>query len=315
MKMVDVAKLQKEFEELATTTTSDISAIIKSEVFSKLIVDEAALGRKLAGIISAVQEDLQKGDGDTIKVRIFPKISVAQVAEGAANELAAYHPFSSSVTINRYSATVPLTGQSIYEASVDLQAKIISRLADAWAEKMDEVITQKLDLGAATGTNYTPAVKEVLASAGDFSDFYAKLKALVDTMRYSKGLNPDYLIIPKEIKAQLISDYEDGTKRYAIEVDENGELKSVYGLKVIVAPFASSDKTPNQVVAVVLDSSIAVVEARGKPALFEEKREPEYDIYKEVFNAYWGVDVVKADLDGNSIAEAIGIGQVVNPEA
>jgi len=313
--MVDVAKLQKEFEELANTTTTDISPIIKSEVFSKLIIEEAAKGRKLAGVIAASQEDLGKGDGDTVKVRIFPKIAVAQVAEGAANEAAAYKPFASTVTINRYSVTVPVTAQSLYEASVDLQAQIVSAIAKGWADKMDEIITQKLDLGAVTDTNYTPAVKEVLATAGDFSDFYAKLKRVVDTMRYEKGLSPDYLIIPKEIKAQLLADYEDGTKRYVIEVDDNGELKSVYGLKVIVAPFASADATPNQVVGVVLDSSVAFVEARGMAAKFEEKREPEYDLYKEVFNAYWGCDVVKADLDGDSIAEAIGIGQIVNPAA
>ncbi|MBO8173501.1 MAG: hypothetical protein H0Z33_16660 [Bacillaceae bacterium] len=313
--MVNITKLQKEFEELANTTTSDISPIIKSEVFSRLIIEEGTKGRRLAGVIAASQEDIGKGDGDTVKVRIFPKIAVAQVAEGAANEAAAYKPFASSVTISRYSVTVPLTGESIYEASVDIQAKILSAIANGWADKMDEVITTTLDIGEATGTSYTPAAKEALTTAGDFSDFYAKLKALTDSMRYDLALNPDYLVIPKEIKAQLVADYEDATKKYAIEMDDNGELKSVYGLKVLVAPFATADDTVNQVVAVVVDKSVALGEATGMPAKFEEKREPEYDINKEVFNVYWGVNVIKADLDGDGTAEAIGVGQVVNPAA
>ena len=113
---------------------------------------------------------------------------------------------------------------------------------------------------------------------------------------------------------QLIAEYESNLNRKVIQVDEDGNLKSVYGLKVIVTPFAPAvDDTADAVIAVVLDSSVAVVEARGMPAKFEEKREPEYDRYLEVFNTYWGVDVVKADLDGDTTAEAIGIAQVCNP--
>ncbi|MBO8180786.1 MAG: phage major capsid protein [Archaeoglobus sp.] len=313
--MVDVAKLQKEFEELANTTTSDISAIIKSEVFAKLIVEEATKGRLLAGVIAASQEDLTKGDGDTVKVRVFPKISVAQTAEGAANEAGAYKPFASTVTINRYSVTVPVTAESLYEASVDLQAQIVNSIALGWADKMDEVIVNKLDLGAATGTNYVPAYKAELATAGDLSDVYEKIKDARDGLR-KKGWNPDTLVIGYDVAQQLIAEYESNLNRKVIQVDDNGNLKSVYGLKVIVTPFAPDvSATANEVVAVVLDSSVAVVEARGMPAKFSEKYEPEYDLYKEVFNAYWGVDVVKADLDGDSTAEAIGIAQVVNPSA
>ena len=313
--MVDVARLQKEFEELANTTTSDISAIIKSEVFAKLIVEEATKGRLLAGVIAASQEDLSKGDGDTVKVRIFPKIAVSQVAEGAANEAAAYEPFASSVTIHRYSVTVPVTAQSLYEASVDLQAQIISAIARGWADKMDEVIIDKLDLGDVSGSDYTPAVKVELAAAGDLSDVYDKIKDARDELR-KKGWKPDILVCGYDVAQQLIAEYESGLNRKVIQVDDDGNLKSVYGLKVIVSPLAPSvSDTAGEVVAVVLDSSVAVVEARGMPAKFEEKREPEYDLYKEVFNAYWGVDVVKADLDGDDVSEAIGIAQVCNPVA
>jgi len=311
--MVDVAKLQKEFEELANTTTSDISAIIKSEVFAKLIVEEATKGRLLAGVIAASQEDLTKGDGDTVKVRVFPKITVAQTAEGDINEAAAYKPFASTVTINRYSVTVPVTAESLYEASVDLQAQIVSAIAKGWADKMDEVIVSKLDLGAATGTSYTPAAKAELATAGNLEDVYEKIKDARDELR-KKGWKPDILVCGYDVAQQLIAEYESNLNRKVIQVDEDGNLKSVYGLKVIVTPFAPAvDDTADAVIAVVLDSSVAVVEARGMPAKFEEKREPEYDLYKEVFNAYWGVDVVKADLDKDTTAEAIGIAQVCNP--
>jgi len=313
--MVDIAKLQKEFEELANTTTSDISAIIKSEVFSKLIIEEASLGRVLAGVISASKEDIGKGDGDTVKVRIFPKIAVAQVAEGASNEAGAYKPFASTVSIKRYSVSLPITAQSLYEASVDIQAEIVSRISGGWADKMDEVILSKLDLGAATGTSYTPAVKKVLASAGNLGDLYDKLKAAKDDMR-KKGWEPDMLVCGYDVAQQLLAEYEDMNYRKVVKVDEDGNVKSVYGLKVIVSPKAPAvSDTVNEVVAIILDSSIAVVEARGMPAKFEEKREPEYDRYLEVFNAYWGVDVVKADLDGDDTAEAIGIAQICNPAA
>jgi len=307
--------LKKEFETLATTTSADVSAIKQSEIFAKKIIQEAGKGRKLARVISAIAEDISKGAGDTVKVRVFPKVTVAEVAEGATNEAAAFKPFASAVTIKRYSTTVPLTGQSIFVASVDLKAQVIKAISEGWAEKMDEVIANVLDLGAVSGTHYTPAHKVELASAGDLSDIYAKIKAATDYMRFSLGRKPDMIVITPEVHTQLLTDYEDATKRYAIELNDDGTVKSVYGLKVIVAPFVHSDSTAGLVHAVILDSSIAVAEAYGMPAKFEEFRDAAADIWKEIFNAYWGVDVIKADLDGDSTAEAIGIAQIVNPTA
>lgn len=306
-------KLQKEFEELAATTTTDVSPIIASEKFAKIIIEEAALGRKLKGIISASEEAIGKGESDTVKVRILPKVSIEEVAEGATFTDQNFKPVVSTVTLKRYGGSWPFTAQSIYHASLDLVARLLKRITDAWAEKQDEVITQKLDLGQVTGTSYKPAVIKTLATAGDFTDFYNKLKELVNEMRYVKGLNPDYLIIPPEIAAQLQTDYEDAQKRRFIQVNDNGEITSVLGLKVIVTPYASADATLSQVVAVVVDSRNALVEATGIPAKFEEKRVPEADTYVEVFNAYWGAELIKADFDGDSIAEAIGVGQIVNP--
>ncbi len=308
-------ELKKELEVLATTTSTDISPIKQSEIFSKLIIQQAGRGRKLAKVISAVAEDISKGAGDTVKIRVFPKVTVAEVAEGATNEAAAYKPFASAVTLKRYSTTVKLTGQSIFVSSVDLKAQVIKSIAEGWAEKMDEVIANLLDLGKTTGTTYTPAYKVELASAGDLSDVYAKIKAAADYMRFTLGRHPDMVVVTPEVHTQLLSDYEDGTKRYAIELNDDGTVKSVYGLKVIVAPFTSSGSTLEQVHAVVIDSSIAVAEAYGMPAKFEENRNPAADVYEETFNTYWGVDVIKADLDGDATDEAIGIAQVCNPSA
>jgi len=306
--------LQKEFEELAATTTADVAAIIPSEKFAKLIIEEASLGRRLKGVITASEEAIGKGEGDTVKVRILPKVSVAEVAEGeAVSDAEVFKPVASTVTLKRYAGAWPFTAQSIYHASIDLTAALLKRIADAWAEKQDEVISKKLDLGAVSGTNYKPALAKALASAGNFEDVYDKIKELVNEMRHNKGLSPDYLVVTPEVYAQLQKDYEDATKRKFIQVNDNGEITSVLGLKVIVTPFAHADSTLNQVVAVVLDSKNALVEATGLPAKFEEKREPEADVYKEVFNAYWGVEVIKADFDGDGVAEAIGIGQIVNP--
>lgn len=308
-------ELKKEFEVLANTTTSDVDAITQSEIFAKKIIQEAGLGRKLAGVISAVAEDINKGSGDTVKVRIFPKIGVSKVAEGAENEAAAYQPFASSVVIDRWSTTVPVTGQSLFVASVDLKAQIIKALGEGWAEAMDDEIADKLDLGAVTGTNYTPAYKVALASAGDLSDLYAKVKAVADYMRFSLGRNPDMLLITAEGHTQLLTDYEDATKRYAIELNDDGTVKAVYGMKVVVVPKKSVDATLNQVVALIVDKSMAVAEARGMNAKFEENRNAKADIWEEVFNSYWGADIITADLDDDGTAEAIGIGQVVNPSS
>jgi len=307
--------LRKEFETLANTTTADVDAITQSEIFAKKIIQEAGLGRKLAGVISAVMEDIAKGSGDTVKVRIFPKLPVAKVAEGAENEANAYKPFASAVTIERWNTTVPLTGQSIFVASVDLKAQVVKALSEGWAEAMDKEIATKLDLGAVSGTHYTPAYSVDLASAGDLSDLYAKIKAVADHMRFNLGRSPDTLLITAEGHTQLLTDYEDATKRYAIEVGADGGITKVYGMKVIVVPGVSFDTTLDAVGALVVDSSMAVAEASGMKAKFEENRNARADIWEEVFNAYWGAEIITADLDGDGTAEAIGIGQVKNPSA
>lgn len=306
-------ELKKELEVLATTTSTDVSPIKQSEIFSKLIIQQAGRGRKLAKVISAVAEDISKGGGDTVKVRIFPKVSVAKAAERTTNEAAAYKPVSSAVTIERWSSTVPLTGQSIFVSSVDLKAQVIKGLSEGLAEAMDNEIVTKLDIGAVSGTSYTPAYRVDLATAGTLTDVYEKIKAATDYMRFTLGRHPDAIVITPEVHSQLLADYEDANKRYAIELNEDGTVKSVYGLKVYVAPFVNSDATLNLVHAVILDTSIALAEAYGMPAKFEEERDAASDVYKEVLNAYWGVDVIKADWDGDNTAEAIGIAQVCNP--
>jgi len=308
--MVSELDVKREFEELANTTKSDISAIVKSEVFSKLIIEEAGKGAKLKGVIAASEEDLQKGDSDVVKVRIYPVIAVSTATEGGAlDESPAYKPIASSVTLGRYGISVPLTAQSIFHASDNIVARITSAIGKGWGNMLDQVIAGKLF----TDT-YTPAVEQSLATAGDLADFYDKLKLVVDTMLYDQGKNPDVLVCGKEVAERLISLYEDANYRHVISVDGDGRLQRVYGLKVIVTPYAPTvDATAGKKLAVVLDTSQALVEATGIPAKFVEKYEPEYDVHKEIFQAYWGVARVEADLDGDSTAEAIGIGVIKNP--
>ena len=312
--MVEVAKLKQEFEALANTTTADISPVMQSEVFAKLIIEEAALGRKLAGVISASQEDVTKGDGDTVAVRIFPKIPVVETAEGDKSEATAYKPARTEVKLKRYSITVPVTGQSMYAASVDLQAQIVSSISAGWADRMDAVILDALGLtGGALG--YTPGFKVVLPDANAWDKIYSYIKQAADGLR-KKGWNPDTVIMPFDVYEKIMEVYEDATKRPAITVDQNGQMTSIYGMKVIVHPMIPDKMgTNDEVAVVVLDSSVALVEASGMKAKFAEKYEPEYDRYLEVFNAYWGVAVVQADFDGDSVAEAFGVAVIQSPPA
>lgn len=311
-----VEEINKEFAEL-TVTQADVSAIIKPEDFANIIITEAEKGRRLAGIIAASEININKGDSDVVSVMIFPKIPVDAVGEAVdADTGDTYKPMKSQVTIKRYAKAIRLTHQSIYHANTNLVARVLNAIAQGWAEKMDKEILDKLDLGKVTETTYKPGVKVELAAAGDLTDIYDKIVEAADALRYGKGLNPDVLVIGKDVKAQLIKDYKDATKRYLIDVGPDGEIRSVYGLKVIVSPLAPPvGTTAGEVVAVVLDSSQALVEAWGAGPKFEEERDAATDTYQEVFNVYWGVNVITADFDGDGTAEAFGIAQITNPTA
>lgn len=299
----------KTLKELVTeTSTSDISDVIPSEEFSEVMINEAVKGAKLEPVISGVDERLQAGEGDKLRVPIFPTVSVSQKSEGTDySGFSSYSTLSQDVTVKRYVAGVQLTDMSIYEANIDIVQKILDAIRRGYSNKIDEVMASEIGCGQASPVDFTPTKEVTLSSASDVYDDIRTLKLALNSNEW----NPDTVVMEHALGQELVKKQEGSTGTYQVTV-EDGEVSTVHGMDVITTSYAtdySTASTGDGAVS-VLDSDIAAALARGKPATFEEERDSSKAATEQVMNAYFGFSEIQADLYGTG-AEAFGIGLLV----
>lgn len=280
-------------EILADTTKSDVPVL--TEKFSDFIIEEALAGQKLAGVVSATEQDTSKGDSDTIKVPYFPTASIESVNEHASATASTFSANEVSVSLSRYSEIIFPSVESIYHCNYDLVEQILNALSRGWANKKDELITVALNLDGTTksGFSSTPLAE---ISCADYTstpvNLYNALGDARKTLR-SNDLDPDTIVISPEAEAELLNLISDTNNSYQITADE-GSIGSVFGMNAIVSSYVVDWSTAdsNDAVAAVLDSDVGLAEAHGKETQFVEKDAPEEAAVKEIFNAWYGVSPI-----------------------
>ena len=287
----------KELEELAM----DVSNWTPSEVFSKLILDAAVDAGKLSRKITVFEEDITKGNGDTVKVRAFPaRTAQGPIADGDSLTAIDSTPNVYSIQIQQYGDYQPLTDYSIFKAGDEVKARLLKAMGNGLARKFDEIIYNELETASA-------GVTKALSTSDWSSSSYDLYEKIVEARASLKanGANPDYLIIHPDFESYFLKETVEGVRGQVIKV-ENGNLVEVAGLKVIVTSVANAKSdTASEVQAIIIDSSRAVGEAWGKRPTFYEDFDSTSNTYKEVVWAYFGA----SELDTNAIAH------VVNPAA
>ena len=285
-------------EKMAVDTTKTADWI-PADVYSKVIIQAAKEGRKLAGIIAAVKENLKAGQGDTIQVRYVPRRTAqGPIAEGAALTSTDTTVGTYSITVQKYGDYVELSDESIYYTSGDIRGQILQAMADGWALKLDELVYNAI-------ATATPGSTVTLSTAGDESELYGAIVELKAQME-AKHIPADdlILIIHPTVEAILAKETSLGVRGQMVKFDNNGNLQSVAGVKTIVTSVAnewSSDL--NAVLAVMIAKSRAVGEVWGKPLKFWEWYDGTTNMYKDGYWAYYGVAAMDTD----------GIGHIINP--
>lgn len=283
-------KTIKELIEMADTKKTNVPVL--TEKFSDYIIEEALAGQKLAGVISATEEDLNKGDSDTVKVPYFPTATIQSVNEHASATASTLSVNEVSVALSRYSEIIYPSVESIYHCPYDLVMRILNSLANGWANKRDELIVDALYLdGDAKGGYSNTPLAEI--SCADYTstpvNLYNAIGDAHKTLR-ENDLDPDTVILSPEAEHELLNLISDTSNNYQITADE-GSIQSVFGLDTIVSSYVVDWSTADSddAFSAVLDTDVGVAEANGKETQFTEKDQPEEAAVKEIFNAWYGV--------------------------
>lgn len=270
------------------STTTETADWIPADTYAQTVFMGMHAQRVLGALAGAVNVDVEKGRGDTVQVRLFPsRTAQGPISEGSSlSDTAMGALTTKSIQILAYGDYDSITGRSIDFTSDDFKARLLTEMGAAVAEKLEQVCYDVLKNASSTET-YTLAVSGVV----EYEDI---LKAEAE---FNKGYHPDFLIIGKTHKPDLlldpnltkVVDYGAGT------VALPGEIGSIGSIRVLVHDLANAKSTTAGAVnAIMIDSSRAFGEAFGRPLSFEEQRVPESDKWKQVCWVFYGAAVLDA---------------------
>jgi len=242
---------------LGLTQTADVTDLIPEDVYSARVIEALYAARQLAGIISAVREDLTASAGSVVQVPFMsPRTAQGPIAEGVALSATDHVTGTYPITLAKYGDYDLVPTEVFEDQTIFSEADFIANMAEGLAEKVDALVYAAL-IGAAAGSTVN------LAAAGNLSDLYDKIVDVRAEMRKAK-VKPSHVIMGPDQEAQLLKDTDEGIKFESINV-QAGQVLAVAGMEVIVTPLANANAaTAGMVQAVVIDARRAIGEAWGR---------------------------------------------------
>ena len=299
----------KSLEELTNETS--LATWIPTEKFVDMILEGVYQKGQLAGKVTALNYDMDAGNGNTVNVRyVNVRDNVQEISGCMADSClsAASQTFGEkTITINMVGDYDLVCDFAAWQTKGDAYAQIAKAMSDSMAAWRDLQIWN--DLCAATAnTTIDTAVAWSSSRTTDSCCNYAFdiYNAIIDARQhlYGDGYNPDTVIIHPYAAAYLY--YKENGSAPAVQnimpllkYGDDGHIASIAGMKVIEAKAAvAEDATPtasDDNLAFVIDSSRALGEAWGKRPTFTKEYVPECNNYKLVLWTYWGHDQLDED--------------------
>ena len=302
--------MSKSFEQLTDEDVGagGIGAWIPTHDFANMILEGVYQKGQLAGKITALNYDMNAGNGKTVNVRYVSKRSNIQELAGCVEGASCLS--SASTTFGDHQITIKMQGDydvvcdfAIWQATGDGYAEIARAMSDSMAAWRDLQVWSDLCNHWASTLGHTTTVAYSSSRTTDtccnFSfDIY---NAIIDARQelFGNGYNPDTVIIHPYPAAYLY--YKENGNAPAVQdympllkYGDDGHIASIAGMKVIEAKSAvSDDAAPTAAgdeLAFVIDSRRALGEAWGKRPTFTKDYVPECNNYKMVLWTYWGHD-------------------------
>lgn len=292
------ALLKRNIARLATTTT-ETDAWIPADTYAQAVFMAMNAKRVLGSLAAALDVDIQKGRGDTVQVRVYPRRSAqGPITEGnSLVETASDALTTVPITIEAFGDFDVLTGQAIDQTSDNVKARLLTSMAHALDEKLEQQVYDNLATEAS-------AQSVTLDTAGEI-DYEEVLKAQAELKKTIRdGVNdrgpykPDFLIISPEHEPDLLLDPAlTKTVNYGPgEVALPGEIGKIGKIRVLVHELANAKDTALSAVnGVMIDSTRAFGEAYGKTLSFEEDRIAKSNKWEEVAWVFYGSAVIDPD--------------------
>lgn len=290
---------------LATSTT-ETADWIPEDVYAQTVFMAVHADRVLGSLAAALAVDVNRGEGDTVKVRFFPaRAAQGPIAEGNSLAEASSTPTVRPITIEAYGDLDTLTGQAIDFTSDDVKARVLAAMGAGISEKLESVAYGVLQNAAAP--------REVVLDAKGVIDYDEVLKAQeklkTRVSAAEPAMKPDFLILSagherdllKDSSLTKVADYGS-----AGPVALPGEIGRIGNIRVLVHPLAvAKDTATNDALqGIMIDSSRAFGEAFGKPLSYEETRIAKSNKWEEVAWAFYGA----ATLDEKAICHLLNPG-------
>ena len=312
------------------TTTSNTYTWVPADSYVDTIIEASVDYGKLSGVITAIDYDMQRCQGDQIQVRyIRARTAQGPMCEGGADshyegEICCLSTTSSTVgtqavQIEKFGDMDVIPGFTDFEVCGDLRGKILNEMAKGLAKKRDAEVWSDI---SACHPHHTEFTDNVWAASPNVNTScctygYNLYDMIVSAQKFMQGraLEPDYVVLHPTVSKYLYFSNANGSYpvlNSLVTYDKaSGRVTGINGMKVIESGNAATGVvTSKATLAVVLDSRIACAEAWGKKPTFESNRVAYCDRTEEIVWMYWG----SHNISGTTMTGTVeGVSHICNP--
>jgi len=275
------------------TDTTALATWIPTEQFADLILDGVVCYGHLAGKVTALEYDLQAGQGDTVNIRAIAARTAQSITDACGCLTATSSTFSEyTIDVGKLGDYDLMCGISIWQAKGNVKSAVLYEMSKGLAHAQDAALWTAMTNGAWSYTALTTVSCNSTSTTSAFCCAFAfnLFNSIVSIKQQMKGAcyEPDTVVLSPTVAKWLY--YKDYTYPMGgmVKFNDKGDLIEIDGLNVIETGSATACSGSKVTLAVILDSRRALGEVYGKRPAFSEFYENNCDRYREVVWMYWG---------------------------
>jgi len=291
-------KEENVFKKIAETLKEAVDSSAVSAATPQVIADTIVqLKDKYAVLLKAGAVFVDRvTKGDTVK---YPKIpapsEAADLTEGASPGDTAITVSTVDISFKEVGKMIKLTKTAVENVGENIVRGLIEHLAQGLALKEEKDIIDTIEAASTPEVGKTDdnLTSDDVLTVSLIAEAIGKLRA--------KGYAPKWLVIHPEQEVELLKDSQfiEASKYGSNEVLLNGEIGKIFGVRVLVSPYAykAGSANANEVYAkhayLLADNAVAFVVRR--PPTVEEKYEPTERTRYIIATERYGVAVLNSD--------------------
>jgi len=268
---------------------------IPADVYARTVLDALVESEMLQNTVGyrVIKTQAMGGDNVQIKKRTA-RTAQGTIAEGATLTETDQSAVSTvTITLGKYGDADLITAESIEDVPDDVKGLVLTSMGEALGIKLDELrFAAMVDTGMSSHEVTNPTTKGQ-PQWDDVVDITALLK--------QNNVRPDMMIMHPTVLAYFLKTdpFKSAAVYGTLDALTSGDIGVIGGLRIIITNKANAlDASVNTILAVVLDSRLALAELYGRPLSFTEQYVQLTDQYREVCWIRYGVDAMNEEAIG-----------------